>query len=227
MTDTRGETGPGPQRGFDFDVPVHFHDLGMHLTDEQRWAHLSEVAAEIWSGGTGYQRKTVQRLYADLAGAAAADGASYAGICMFATEDDRVSSASLIVRSETIEPADVETVASVLHETLSLNPDCDVYRTEVEAGPAIVRFTGIQWTPPPAAEGAPRPAAIPMAQIDVHLPLPEVSSLLVMSLTTPSLPDLPHYVALLCELAESVRLLDDEPDRQPTGSEARIQAAFG
>lgn len=60
---------PAPEPGFDFEVPVHFHDLGMHLSEEQRWAHLGEVAAETWSGGTGYQRQTVRQLYADLAGA--------------------------------------------------------------------------------------------------------------------------------------------------------------
>ncbi|MEV4616316.1 hypothetical protein AB0K43_27540 [Kitasatospora sp. NPDC049258] len=220
-----------PEVGFTFDVPVAFHDLGMHLSDEQRWEHLEEVAAEVWSGGTPDQRSGVRQLYADVADAAAADGASYAGLCMFATEDDRVSSASLIVRSETIEPGEVEAIAAILHETLSLDPDCDVYRTEVEAGPALVQFTGLQWTPP-VAEGQAPPAAIPMARVDAYLPLPEARSLLVMSLTTPSLPDLPHYVALLSELAETVQLLDHGrssglPAQQSTESAARVAAAFG
>ncbi|MER8186247.1 hypothetical protein [Kitasatospora sp. NPDC094015] len=217
--------------GFTFDVPVAFHDLGLHLTDEQRWEHLAEVAAEVWSGGTPDQRAGVRQLYADVADAAAGDGASYAGLCLFATEDDRVSSASLIVRSETIEPGDVEAIAATLHETLSLNPDCDVYRTEVEAGPALVQFTGVEWTPP-AVEGLPAPVAVPMARVDAYLPLPEARSLLVMSLTTPSLPELPHYVALLSELAETVQLLDDGlspalPAQQGSPDAGRIAAAFG
>ncbi|WP_354642589.1 hypothetical protein [Kitasatospora camelliae] len=218
-----------PEIGFDFDVPVDFHDLGMHLTDEERWAHLEEVASEIWSGGTDYQRQGVQQLYADVAAAAAGDGASYAGICMFATEDDRVSTASLIIRSDTIDSGDLETITGTLQESLSLNPSVDVYRTEVEVGPALVQFMAIEWTPPAPSADAPRPAAIPLVNVDVYIPLPKTRSLLVMSLTTPSLPDLPHYVALMSELAETVRVHDDQPTvpEQRGESAARIEAAFG
>ncbi|KJK57719.1 hypothetical protein [Saccharothrix sp. ST-888] len=71
-----------------------------------------------------------------------------------------------------------------------------------------------------------------MARVDVHLPPPEVSSLLVMSLTTPSLPELPHHVALLSEPAETVQVLGDGPPRTVAGqqhpaSTAGVRAAFG
>ncbi|GAA4867054.1 hypothetical protein [Kitasatospora terrestris] len=225
-TDPQPETAPRPETGFDFVVPVAFHDLGLHLTDEERAAHLEEISAEIWCGGTDHQRRSTQELYGGIADAAAADGATYAGICMVATEDDRVSSASLIIRSETVEPADAETIARTLQDVLTLDPAADVHRTEVEAGPAVVSFVGVEWTPPGGA------AAIPMAKVDVYLPLPEASSLLVMSLTTPSLPELPDYVALLSELAGTVRLLGDDtpvrlPAQQDGESAARIASAFG
>lgn len=219
------------ETGFTFDVPVQFHDLGMHLTDEERWVHLEELAAEIWPGGTLDQRQGVQRFYAELADAAAGDGATYAGIGLMATEDDRVSTASLIVRSETIEGADVELITTTLLETLSLDPACDVYRTEVETGPAVVVFAGVEWTPGTPEEGAPTPEAIPLVRIDTYVPLPEISELLVLSLTTPSLPDLPMYVELMAQTAESVRILgDDGPLALPTQqseSAARLTEAFG
>ncbi|MFJ8045325.1 hypothetical protein ACIRBX_32955 [Kitasatospora sp. NPDC096147] len=225
------ETGVTPETGFTFDVPVHFHDLGMHLSDEERWAHLGELAAEIWSGGTEAQREGVQRFYAEVADSAAADGATYAGICLMATEDDRVSTASLIARSETLEGGDVELITSTLMETLSLDPACDVHRTEVEAGPAVVVFAGVEWLPGAAEEGAPAPEPLQLVRVDTYLPLPEISELLVFSLTTSSLPDLPVYVELMAQTAESVRLLgDDRPvslPGQPDPAAERLVAAFG
>ncbi|MFG2698732.1 hypothetical protein [Kitasatospora sp. NPDC048407] len=195
---------------YTFDVPVHFHDLGMHLDDDQRAVHLRELACEIWAGGTEAQRAGVQQFYGELADAAAEDGASYAGVCLMATEDDRVSTASLVARSETLEPAaDPEAVIETLEEVLSLDPAADVHRTETEQGPAVVAFSGVEWTP------VPEQPALPLVRMDVYLPLPEISELLVFSLTTPSLPDLPEYVALLSELTDTVEVLTDDPAPLP------------
>lgn len=230
---TEQSTAPNAQdRGFTFEVPVHFHDLAMHLDETERWAHLEELACEIWSGGTADQREGVQQLYAGIAEAAARDGAIYAGVAMFATEDDRISSASLIARTDPIEAGDVEMIVSTLEETLSLNPSNDVRRVEVEAGPAVVSFAATEWQFDPA-DAPERPEPIVMARVDAYLPLPDLGTMLVFALTTPSLPELPDYVALLSQTAESVRRLDEEPvtvavPGQPTGeTAARMTAAFG
>ncbi|MFI5534367.1 hypothetical protein ACIA8O_38130 [Kitasatospora sp. NPDC051853] len=230
---TEQSTAPNvPDRGFTFEVPVHFHDLAMHLDEAARWAHLEELACEIWSGGTADQRSGVQQLYADIAEAAAQDGAIYAGVAMFATEDDRISSASLIARTDPIEAGDLETIVATLEETLSLNPSNDVQRVEVEAGPAVVSFSAVEWQIGPA-DAPERPEPIVLARVDAYVPLPDLGTLLVLALSTPSLPELPDYVALLSQTAETVRRLDEEPvaatvPGQPAGeTAARMTAAFG
>ncbi|MEU9132138.1 hypothetical protein AB0D08_29205 [Kitasatospora sp. NPDC048540] len=219
-------------RGFTFRVPVHFHDLGMHLTDQERWEHLDELACEIWSGGTTDQRQGVRTLYADIADAAAEDGALYAGVALFATEDDRISTASLIVRADPIDDGDPEMIVATLQETLSLNPSSDVRRVEAEAGSAVLAFTGVEWQPQAPEDAAGDPPPLTMARVEAYLPLPDLGTLVVLALTTSSLPELPDYVALLAQTTESVRRLDETgpaglPAQSNTEAAERVEAAFG
>ncbi|MBT2397847.1 hypothetical protein [Streptomyces sp. ISL-100] len=62
---------------------------------------------------------------------------------------------------------------------------------------------GLEWQSDPDDDTAP---SLPRARADVYLPLPRMRRLLVMSLTTPSLPDLPFYVSLLSKSAHDLTI---------------------
>src|SRR5690348_12392897 len=134
-TDDRVEPGdpvdsgdPGPR--LSWRPPVHFHSLGLELPEEERPAHLAEIAAEIWSGGTEYQRTTVRGWYEDIAAAAAEDGAEYAGLYIGGTDDDRLTTATLVVRTDPAHTGEPDAVAAALEELLSNDSANHVFRQE-------------------------------------------------------------------------------------------------
>jgi hypothetical protein len=195
-------------------IPYHFHSLGLELDSPERAVHLEEVACEVWPGGTGSQRQTVAGWYADIAEAAAAAGALYAGLAFLSTDDDRISTATLTIRAESLEPAEPGVAIAGLIEVLSADPAHEVHRTQVACGPAVVVFTGLVWQPPRPAEASPqepRPAALKLAQAEVYLPLEEAETLLVLCLSSPDLRDFPEYVGVLSTVADSVSLGPSAP----------------
>lgn len=196
-----------------WEIPVFFHSLGVELQPEQRVAHLAEVAAELWSGGTDFQRSTVAGWYAEIAASAVAEGASYAGFSLLGTDDDRVSTATLVVLAEQADTSDPEVAAAALQELLSTDPAHEVFRTRVTCGPAVVVLSGLAME---LADGV----TLELAVAEAHLPVPGADTLLVLRMSTPSLPELPDYVGLLARIAESVRYEVPLP-------RSRISEAFG
>lgn len=80
----------------------------------------------------------------------------------------------------------------------------------VPAGPCVVSFHGSEWVP---AEGA-EPLGI--ARVDAQIPVPSRAQLLTLSLSTPSLTELPVYVNMLRLIAETVTVVDAEPSSDPS-----------
>ncbi|MEV4611395.1 hypothetical protein AB0K43_02165 [Kitasatospora sp. NPDC049258] len=211
-----------------WEVPVFFHSLGLALPEPERAAHLAEIAAEIWSGGTAYQRETVAGWYGEIAADAAEDGAVYAGLSLLGTEDDRITAATLVILAEEADTADPEVAAAALVELLSLDPAHEVIRTEIACGPAVLVVSGtVLDLSGRAGDGG--TASLELAQAEVYVPVPGADTLVVFRLSTPSLPEFPEYVTILARMADTVTYRGPGA-RAPEAAlpqQARITKAFG
>ncbi|URN13372.1 hypothetical protein LUW77_23400 [Streptomyces radiopugnans] len=208
-------------------APEEFRSLGLEYTDEEREEHLVRLMDAIWPGGTDEEQDRLSAWYRDVAEAAAADGAVYTGICLLRTDDDRISTASLTVRCEPLQDHDADLAVRGLVELLSLDEFQEVHRVEAGVGPAVLVISGFEVTPgeaPGDAVSAPSSAPVSpivFARADVYCPLPAVSQLLVFSLTTPSLRELPWYVQRLSEIAHTVEIPEQTPSAGTSGPRAR------
>ncbi|MPY63477.1 hypothetical protein, partial [Streptomyces spongiae] len=183
------------------DIPGGFHSLGLDLDDEERQEQLWSIAEEVWPHGTDFQREVTFHTYREMAELALAEKSFYAGFCLDETPDARMTTASLLARLDPLDEPDAELSARGLFEALSANENNTVEEIRVPAGPGVLVLCGLQWQSDPQDDTAP---SLPLARADVYLPLPRMARLLVLSLTTPSLPDLPFYVSLLSKSAHDL-----------------------
>ncbi|MGH9194957.1 MAG: hypothetical protein ACRD1T_04370 [Acidimicrobiia bacterium] len=217
---------------FYWTAPEEFLSLGVEFTDEQREDHLVEFAEKLWPSGTLEQQDQFIAWYRDVAAAAGDDGAAYSGVCFLAMEDDRVSTASLTMRGEPADTSDAEFSVKALVEALSNDEMQEVHRVESKCGPAVLAISGFRVGPAGGPSDEPSGAAPPpvspvmFARADVYFPLPQVSLLLVFSLTTPSLPDLPMYVSRFAEIIDTIEVAEtSSPDLAPSPSPTKTTAA--
>ncbi|MBT2504805.1 hypothetical protein J7I98_02625 [Streptomyces sp. ISL-98] len=215
------------------DIPGGFHSLGLDLDGEERLEQLWSVAEEIWPAGTDFQREVAFHSYREMADHALTENSFYAGFCLDEAPDGRVTTASLLARLDPLDEADAELSARGLFEALSANENNTVEDIRVPAGPGVLVLCGLRWQAEPDDDTAP---SLPLARADVYLPLPRMRRLLVMSLTTPSLPDLPFYVSLLSKSAHDLTVSSDAeppPSGPVNGGERRasisdqVRADFG
>ncbi|MDO0937032.1 hypothetical protein QQY66_36935 [Streptomyces sp. DG2A-72] len=171
------------------------------MDDEERQEQLWSIAEEVWPHGTDFQREVTFRTYHEMAELALAEKSFYAGFCLDETPDGRMTTASLLARLDPLDEPDAELSARGLFESLSVNENNSVEQIRVPAGPGVLVLCGLQWQSDPQDDTAP---SLPLARVDVYLPLPRMGRLLVLSLTTPSLPNLPFYVSLLSKSAHDL-----------------------
>ncbi|GLW70229.1 hypothetical protein Kpho02_25280 [Kitasatospora phosalacinea] len=211
-----------------WDVPVLFHSLGLELPEEEREAHLAEVAQEIWSGGTDFQRETVASWYRDIAQNAAEAGAVYSGFLLGVLDDGRISTGSLVIQSAPADTQDAEAVAAAIEELLSNDPANEVFTVDAPVGPVVVSAYG---TINEFDDGEGNQAKLELAEATAYIPVPQVDNLLTMTISTPILKEFPDYMAALATVVESVALV--RPGEQRTApvlsqeSASRITEMFG
>lgn len=213
-------------------IPAQFHSLGVDLPEAERAAHLAEVSAEVWCGGTEFQRGTVAAWYEEIAASAAEEGAVYSGFLLAGTEDDRVTLATLVIQAEQADTSDAGAVAAAIHELLSLDPANEVFRVEAPVGPVVVQVSGTV-TEVDGEDG--ESAELQLAEASAYIPVPQADTLVTMTVSTPTLTDFPEYVAMLAALVDSV--VHDRPGAEPGAgaagaalpeqSAARILEVFG
>ncbi|MGR8007657.1 hypothetical protein [Streptomyces hypolithicus] len=185
------------------EIPGGFHSLGLDLDDEERLEQLWSIAEKIWPHGTDFQREVAFHSYREMADHALAGNAFYAGFCLDEAPDGRLTTASLLARLDPLDEPDAELSARSLFEALSANENNTVEQVRVPAGPGVLVLCGLEWQSSPEDDTS---ASLPLARADVYLPLTRMGRLLVLSLTTPSLPDLPFYVSLLSKSAHDITL---------------------
>ncbi|MCL6672726.1 hypothetical protein [Streptomyces panaciradicis] len=204
---------PSAEAMLHLDIPGGFHSLGLDLSGEERLRQLWAVAEKIWPTGTDFQREVAFHAYREMADHALAENSFYAGFCLDEAPDGRLTTASLLARLDPLDERDAELSARALFEALSANDNTTVEEIRVAAGPGVLVLCGLQLQSDPADDTAP---SLPLARADVYLPLPRIRRLLVLSLTTPSLPDLPFYVSLLSKSAHELTVSDGvEDDPRP------------
>jgi hypothetical protein len=214
------------------DIPGGFHSLGLDLDGEERMEQLWAISERIWPTGTDFQREVAFHSYREMADHALAENSFYAGFCLDEAPDGRLTTASLLARLDPLDEPDAELSARGLFESLSVNDNNSVEQIRVPAGPGVLVLCGLEWQSDPQDDTAP---SLPLARADVYLPLPRMGRLLVLSLTTPSLPDLPFYVSLLSKSAHDLTVssgtaADSGPDREGerSGTVAeQVRADFG
>ncbi|WP_393520424.1 hypothetical protein [Streptomyces sp. Y7] len=214
------------------DIPGGFHSLGLDLDDEERHRQLWSIAEEVWPHGTDFQQEVTFHAYREMAELALAEQSFYAGFCLAETTDARMTTASLLARLDPLDEPDAELSARGLFENLSANPNNTVEQVRAPTGPGVLVLCGLQWQSDPEDDTAP---SLPLARADVYLPLPRMGRLLVLSLTTPSLPDLPFYVSLLSKTVHDLTVssgtdADGRPGGGDKGSNAvadHVRADFG
>lgn len=190
-----------PSAELHLDIPGGFHSLGLDLDEEERLEQLWSIAEEVWPTGSDFQREVTFHTYREMADQALAGNSFYAGFCLDEAPDGRLTTASLLARLDPLDETDAELSARGLFEALSANENNTVEDIRVPAGPGVLVLCGLEWQSEPGDDTAP---SMPLARADVYLPLARMGRLLVLSLTTPSLPDLPFYVSLLSKTAHDL-----------------------
>ncbi|MGW7054539.1 hypothetical protein [Streptomyces sp. NPDC054888] len=190
-----------PSAELHLDIPGGFHSLGLDLGEEERLEQIWSVAEEIWPTGSDFQREVTFHTYREMADHALAGNSFYAGFCLDEAPDGRLTTASLLARLDPMNEPDAELSARGLFEALAANANNTVEDIRVPAGPGVLVLCGLEWQSEPGDDTAP---FMPLARADVYLPLTRMGRLLVLSLTTPSLPDLPFYVSLLSKTAHDL-----------------------
>jgi hypothetical protein len=186
------------------------------LDEERRLEQLWSIAEEVWPHGTDFQREVTFHTYREMADHALTEDSFYAGFCLDEAPDGRLTTASLLARLDPLEETDAELSARGLFEALSANENNTVEDIRVPAGPGVLVLCGLEWQSDPEDDTAP---SLPLARADVYLPLPRMRRLLVMSLTTPSLPDLPFYVSLLSKSAHDLTVSSGAEPPSASGPE--------
>lgn len=197
------DLGPAAEPELHLDIPGGFHSLGLDLDGEERLEQLWSIAETIWPAGSDFQREVAFHAYREMADHALTENSFFAGFCLDKAPDGRLTTASLLARLDPLDEPNAEISARGLFEALSTNGNNTVKEIRVPAGPGVLVLCGLEWQSDPADDSAP---SLPMARADVYLPIPRMGRLLVLSLTTPSLPDLPFYVALLSKSAHDLRV---------------------
>ncbi|MFD8598667.1 hypothetical protein ACFV1L_27050 [Kitasatospora sp. NPDC059646] len=230
---TTPQAGPAeifPDEPFDIRwvLPAQFHSLGVDLPEQEREAHIAEVSAEVWCGGTQFQRDTVASWYSDIAATAAEDGAVYSGFLLAGTEDDRVTVATLVIQADEADTADAETVTAAILDMLSLDPANETFRTEAPVGPVVVALSG---SLAEVTDDLGNTAKLELAQASAYIPVQGADTLVTMTISTPTLVDFPEYVTMLAALVETVEY--GRPGGQPAGTDlpgpdnTKLLEAFG
>ncbi|WP_338673483.1 hypothetical protein V1460_10505 [Streptomyces sp. SCSIO 30461] len=197
------------------DIPGGFYSLGLDLEGEERLEQLWTIAERVWPTGTDFQREVSFHAYREMADHALAENSFYAGFCLDEAPDGRLTTASLLARLDPMEEPDAELSARSLFEALAANDNNTVSDIRVPVGPGVLVLCGLEWRSDPSDDTAP---SLPMARADVYLPLPRMQRLLVLSLTTPSLPDLPFYVSLLSRTAHELTVTSEPAAADDPGS---------
>jgi hypothetical protein len=206
------------------DIPGGFYSLGLDLDGDERLEQLWSIAGKIWPTGTDFQREVAFHAYREMAEHALAESSFYAGFCLDEAPDGRLTTASLLARLDPLKEPDAELSARGLFEALSANENNSVEQIRVPSGPGVLVLCGLEWRADPQDDTAP---SLPLARADVYLPLPRMGRLLVLSLTTPSLPDLPFYVSLLSKSAHDLTVSNGSgaDSQQDSGDERRSTVA--
>lgn len=183
----------------EFEVPEGFHDIPLLLPPELFEPSLAELAEKIWPGGTEFQREVAAAVYRDMAQALEEDGTLHASIGLFETDEGGVSTANLLVRRDAVQLDAPDVAAASLHEMLSLEEHREVHEVDLACGPAVVSFHAAQM------QGGLVEQPLVFAHIELYVPSPFGGDLLVVSLSTPSLAELPVYVGTMSRFGDTIR----------------------
>ncbi|WP_437015485.1 hypothetical protein [Streptomyces sp. enrichment culture] len=199
----------------EFDSPEEFYEIPLHLPPDALDSQITDLARKIWPGGTDFQRNATAACYREIAESLHDDGVLHSALGLFSTEDGRVSTANLITRIEETEPCDPDVACGALHEMLSMEPHRDVHKVDLKCGPAVVSFHAVEFESKDQLS-----SGLAFAHIELYVPSPIGGYLLVFSLSTPSIADLPVYTSLMAQIGDTVSFSrSPEPALTPAESD--------
>ncbi|MFI6013105.1 hypothetical protein ACIBAG_30540 [Streptomyces sp. NPDC051243] len=204
-------------------MPPFFHELPVDAVEvDEAGDRLGELVTTILANGSQDDQIMMFVLYLEITAQLQEAGAEYAGFCLM-DMDGRPSTASVAVYRM---PLENTTADDVLSETLSTlrraYPDDDVQISALPAGrgdsQAVVRIGSAPFTLSAEASPTGEPLEVPRGQIQVYIPLPGDTDMLVFELSTPCMEDWDLYSELFATI---VRTLD-----WATEEEAEMAAAL-
>ncbi|MFJ6384461.1 hypothetical protein ACIQI7_31215 [Kitasatospora sp. NPDC092039] len=224
-----------------FVVPPAFHEIPVLGTDDQVAEELWELVCEVLASHPDELRVRWAVALAELIPSMAEAGVIHAGMCLVDV-DGRPSTATITASVCPLVGTDYPNAVDFLLTRLArARPEAEVTAIELPAGRAAAVIDAVATrvddgaTPLDAVAVPLVDGVLTTSVVQVHLPLPNESQLLMLELSTPCAEDWELYSELFADVVRSIHL---EFADLPTLSEPlydtvdedvaeRVKAAFG
>ncbi|MFI9170752.1 hypothetical protein [Streptomyces lincolnensis] len=145
-------------------------------------------------------------------------------------DEFRLSRCTLLLSVRDLPAADDPEVrvAGVAEVLAAADDGGEVLVVDLPAGPGVVHLAAqrMVWrTDPETDAGTGTEVERYSLRLEVWIPLPGTAKVLLLCLTTTHVQDLPTYQDILAEIAESVRVGEEESAARPAGPEAELAAS--
>ncbi|MCL8016841.1 hypothetical protein [Streptomyces sp. AS02] len=225
-TATAGSQAPNSKFHVGWIMPPFFHELPVDAEElDEAGDRLGELVTTILANGSEDDQITMFVLYLEITAQLQEAGAEYAGFCLM-DMDGRPSTATVAVYRMPLENTKADDVLSETFSTLQrAYPDDDVKISSLPSGrgdsQAVVRIGGAPFTISAEASPTGQPLEVPRGQIQVYVPLPGDTDMLVFELSTPCMEDWDLYSELFATI---VRTLDWASEEEAEMAAALSQA---
>lgn len=219
MTELTATTaGPGSDKSklhVGWIMPPFFHELPVDAKDpDELGERLGQTVTSVLPGGTGEQQVQMFLMYLYITAELQEAAAVYGGFC-FMDMDGRPSTASVAVYQTPLENTTADDVlADALSTLRRAYPDDDVRISALPGGngngQAVVRIGDAPFTLDAEDSPTGEPVEVPRGQIQVYIPLPNDSDMLIFELSTPSMEDWDYYSELFATVLRSLDWATEE-----------------
>ncbi|NYI08006.1 hypothetical protein [Allostreptomyces psammosilenae] len=207
-----------------FRVPEGFFSLPLEGTEDERAEALVRLADQLLPGGDVYQRALTLAHMATAAEQESAVGTLYSGFALLRTEADEVALMTLRAAVARMRNPAPSVAVSLIADALETErPVRTVQIVDLPCGPAVVSMELLGYElrqdvevpeelvapaperdPEDVPEDGPGDGRFWLGVAEVRVPFPSGDKVLVLSMSTPTLPEYGEFVTKLAEIAETI-----------------------